>query len=155
MKRTLIGFGIGLLLGIAATLLAQTTGAKLWVFKGDQATETLVAGLEKKIAIVEQLGMGREMLAQTDHTTLLAVAVRTGEKPHQHMKSDMFVMSLQGKGEMTVGERTIRMQAGDSAFVPKGTPHYFINKGEGTALALVLFSPPLQPGDSVPVEGNR
>lgn len=154
MKRTWIGFGIGLLLGIAATVLAQATAAKIWVFAGDQATTTAVAGLEKKIKINEELGMGREVLVQTGHTTLLAVAVRTGEKPHRHDKSDMFVVSLQGKGEMTVGERTISMQAGDSAFVPRGTPHYFVNKGEGDALALVMFSPPLQPGDSVTVEGK-
>lgn len=152
MKRTWIGFGIGLLLGMIATVLAQTTAAKLWVFSGEQATATPVAGLEKKIQIVEQLGMGREILAQTEHATLLTVAVRTGEKPHRHMKSDMLVVSLQGKGEMTVGERTIPMQAGDTAFVPKGTPHSFVNKGAGDALALVLFSPPLQPGDSVPLE---
>lgn len=88
MKQAWIGSGMGLLLGIAATVLAQATVAKLWIFTGDQITAIPVAGLEKKIKINEELGIGREVLAQTGHATLMAVAVRTGEKPHRHDKSD-------------------------------------------------------------------
>jgi quercetin dioxygenase-like cupin family protein len=39
------------------------------------------------------------------------------------------------------------MRAGDVAFVPRGTPHHFVNQGRKPAAALVSFSPPFDGPD--------
>lgn len=153
MKRWTLCLLCLLSAGSLTYLAAQTLSAKVWV-ADDQIRALEWSSLVSQIKISEELGLGREVVAQTDHATLLAVAIRTGEKPHAHMKSDMFVMVQQGFGEMFVDGKRIEMKAGDSVFVPKGKPHYFINKDTKPSIALVLFSPPLQPGDNVPVESK-
>jgi mannose-6-phosphate isomerase-like protein (cupin superfamily) len=42
------------------------------------------------------------------------------------------------------------MNVGDSAFIPRGTPHYFVNEGSTPAAAIVTFSPPFSGPDNSP-----
>ena len=44
------------------------------------------------------------------------------------------------------------MRVGDTAVVPKGVPHYFVNNGDQPAAAFVTFTPPYDGTDNVPVD---
>ena len=82
------------------------------------------------------------------------VQVRGGESPHRHETHDLSVVVLAGGGTLDLGARRLTLDAGDVAVIPRGEVHWFTNRGRGNALALVLFSPPLDAPDSVPATGR-
>ncbi len=49
---------------------------------------------------------------------------------------------LEGEFEITVGEETFRLQAGDSFFFPSTTPHGYSNPGTETTRVLWVNTPP-------------
>ena len=82
------------------------------------------------------------------------VQVRGGESPHRHETHDLSVVVLAGGGTLDLGARRLPLDAGDVAVIPRGEVHWFTNRGRGNALALVVFSPPLDAPDSVPATGR-
>lgn len=134
---------------------AAETRSKLWLALPQTPTPLTVPQLTARLPVPASEALRREVFNQTAHVTLLAVAVRTGEKPHRHDKSDMLVIMLKGKGNMTVSDQKFPMQAGDIVFVPKGVPHFFVNTDQEPSIALAVFTPPFQRGDIVPVKGSQ
>jgi mannose-6-phosphate isomerase-like protein (cupin superfamily) len=53
-----------------------------------------------------------------------------GPSLHQHDYDEVFVVQ-QGRATMTAGDRQIDVGPGDIVVVPAGTPHGFVNSGEG------------------------
>lgn len=96
-------------------------------------------------------GIGRKELYRTQDLSFHLVRIDTGEKPHIHQKHDLFVIILKGKGIFFVGDKKYDMKKGDSVFVPKGTPHYFLAQG-GSVYAIVIFNPPFDGKDSIEVQ---
>jgi mannose-6-phosphate isomerase-like protein (cupin superfamily) len=82
------------------------------------------------------------------------VQVRCGESPHRHETHDLTVHVLAGHGTLDLGARRLTLDTGDVAVIPRGEVHWFTNRGRGNALALVVFSPPLDAPDSVPAPGR-
>jgi quercetin dioxygenase-like cupin family protein len=82
------------------------------------------------------------------------VQVRGGETPHRHATHDLTVLTLRGHGTMTRGATRIVLHAGDVVVVPRGEPHWFVNEGAEPAVSLVVFTPPLDAPDNVPVDGR-
>lgn len=80
------------------------------------------------------------------------VQIRDREQPHIHAKHDATITMLAGSGELHVGTSTVAMKASDSAILPRGVPHYFVNTATEVAVAVVTFSPPLMKPDTVPVD---
>lgn len=80
------------------------------------------------------------------------VQARGSESPHRHATHDLSVVVLRGRGTLTLAGVPIELEAGDVVLVPRGTPHWFASGGEGTAVALAIFTPPLDTLDSVPVD---
>ncbi len=128
---------------------------KVWLALPSQAVLATSAEIAKQVKVSEGQDIARLPLGQTDHATLLAVAIRTQEQPHRHLKSDLLVIMLRGQGRMTVGNRTETVKAGDIVFVPKGVPHFFVNTDREPSVALAIFTPPFQPGDTVPLEKDE
>jgi quercetin dioxygenase-like cupin family protein len=89
-------------------------------------------------------------VGRTASATYHLVQVRRGESPHRHMAHDLTVVVLDGGGTLDRGERRVVLTRGDVAVIPRGEVHWFTNRGRGNALALVVFSPPLDAPDSVP-----
>ena len=48
---------------------------------------------------------------------------------------------LEGVFDILLGERTIRLSAGEHAFGPRGVPHTFRNVGSSPARILIIISP--------------
>jgi mannose-6-phosphate isomerase-like protein (cupin superfamily) len=133
------------------TVIAQSS-AKVWLCVPQVNAPTDAEKLAEQLTLPPDAPLARKVLAQTDHATIAAVAIRTAEPFHRHEKSDLLVILLRGKGEMTVGDRKLPMQSGDIVFIPKGVPHRFINTDATPSIGLALFAPPFQQGDTVPVQ---
>ncbi len=89
-------------------------------------------------------------LRSSDHASVAAVQIRDREPPHVHTRYDLTVVLARGAGTLWLAGVARPMRAGDSAFIPRGTPHYFVNDGNSPALALVVFAPPFSGPDQVP-----
>ena len=80
------------------------------------------------------------------------------ERPHRHASHDLTALVLRGRGTLMRDGGRIDLAPGDTAVVARGAPHWFANAGRGCAVALVVFAPPLDAPDNVPVdspEGGR
>ena len=75
------------------------------------------------------------------NSSVSLVQIRDREQPHIHSRYDLTVLLAKGSGTLWLNGEALAMHEGDTAFVPKGTPHYFVNGGPEPAAALVVFAP--------------
>jgi mannose-6-phosphate isomerase-like protein (cupin superfamily) len=63
----------------------------------------------------------------------LSDGIAPGEGPrlHRHPYEEVFVI-YEGQATYTLGDTTLEVTAGQIVLVPAGTPHKFVNSGEGT-----------------------
>jgi mannose-6-phosphate isomerase-like protein (cupin superfamily) len=112
-------------------------------------------GLESILA-AHPLASGQNIsavaLGRTESCSYHLVQIRDREQPHVHATHDLVVTVLQGTGRLYVRGEPHPMKAGDVAVVPHATPHYFVNTGSKPAAAFVVFAPPYNGKDQVPVE---
>jgi quercetin dioxygenase-like cupin family protein len=87
-----------------------------------------------------------------ENSSVSVVQVRDREQPHVHTRYDLTVVVARGTGTLWLNGTALPMQKGDAAFIPKGTPHYFVNDGSEPAAAIVVFSPPFSGPDQQPVK---
>jgi quercetin dioxygenase-like cupin family protein len=80
-------------------------------------------------------------LDRGSNSSVSLVQIRDREQPHVHTRYDLSVMLAKGSGTLWLDGAALPMHEGDSAFIPKGTPHYFVNDGPQPAAALVVFAP--------------
>ena len=71
------------------------------------------------------------------------VEAGVGPGRHIHHQQDETFFFLEGNFEVEVGGKLYKMEAGDVAFVPKGTVHAFKNVGKGRGRLRYIFSPAL------------
>ena len=66
-------------------------------------------------------------------------------KLHYQKVSDEIYYVLHGEGELTVGNETRRLRTGDTAAIPKGKVHGFVNTGGEPCLILFASGPKFDP----------
>ena len=91
-------------------------------------------------------------LGATAHQSQHIVQIRDHEKPHVHKEHDLTAFVLQGSGTLTVGKEEFPVKAGDVISIPKGTPHHYQKGSRKPTIVYVVFSPPFDGKDTVPVE---
>ncbi|HLK10500.1 MAG TPA: cupin domain-containing protein [Candidatus Binatia bacterium] len=91
-------------------------------------------------------------VARTPGASYHVVQARGAEAPHRHVAHDLTVHVLAGEGVLAVGSRRVRLRAGDVALIARGVTHWFTPAGGRPAVALAVFSPPLDAPDLVPVD---
>jgi len=64
-----------------------------------------------------------------------------GPPLHRHHAQDEWFYVIRGEFIVRVGDDTVKLSAGDSAFAPRRVPHAFANVSDGEAQMLVLFQP--------------
>ncbi len=64
-----------------------------------------------------------------------------GNPEHTHDANDELFYVLGGEFRFKVGDEIISAPAGTFAYVPKGTPHTWLNVGEGVSRMLTVFLP--------------
>jgi quercetin dioxygenase-like cupin family protein len=92
-----------------------------------------------------------EPLLSGAHASAAVVQVRDREQPHVHTRYDITVLLAQGQGTLWLDGVARPMRAGDGVFIPRGTPHWFVNDGADPAVAVVVFAPPFSGPDQAPV----
>lgn len=66
---------------------------------------------------------------------------RGGPSLHRHFRQDEWFYILHGEFVVKVGDDTLRLGPGDSAFAPRMIPHTWAMVSAGTGQLLVLFQP--------------
>lgn len=61
---------------------------------------------------------------------------------HRHPYTETWVV-LEGVAEITIGDRVLRAEAGDTATAPVWTWHRFVNAGDGRLRILCMHASPL------------
>ncbi len=89
-------------------------------------------------------------LERGEQSSIALVQIRDREAPHVHTRYDLAVTLASGSGTLWLNGTPLSMHAGDVAFIPRGTPHFFVNRGSQPATALVVFSPPFSGPDQQP-----
>ena len=90
-------------------------------------------------------------LLRGEQASASVVQVRDREQPHVHTRYDITVLLAKGNGTLWLDGVARPMRAGDGVFIPKGTPHWFVNEGDEPAVAVVVFAPPFSGPDQAPV----
>jgi len=142
-----------------ATLLMALTAActfadnRLWIAPDAKVPTTLDAVRLNALLAANRLKTGENIKAlplyRDAYNAAFLVQVREREPHHYHADSNITVFVLEGRGVLHVGKQVFDMVAGDSALVPRGTPHYFVNHDAAPAAALVIYAPPPGKDDRV------
>ena len=104
--------------------------------------------------LAAQQAIRADEVGRTTTASYHVVQVRGAESPHRHATHDLTVLVLRGAGTLTRDSGGVALRAGDAAVVPRGAMHWFANGGGEAAVALVVFTPPLDAPDSVPVDAR-
>jgi quercetin dioxygenase-like cupin family protein len=116
--------------------------------------EQTVEELRRRFPIADNANIRADEIARTGAASVHLVQVRGGETPHRHAAHDLTVTVLAGEGILTLDGVRRSLRQGDVAVVPRGTPHWFVRSGDDVAVALVVFTPPLDHPDTVPLDGD-
>lgn len=81
-------------------------------------------------------------LAQTPEMNLRLNKLTDRIARHSHPQTHHFLYLVNGQAELTVGDETRIIRAGDFVTIPRGTPHALKRLGEGETLLLDLATPP-------------
>jgi len=105
------------------------------------ATHPLAAGENIRI----------DEIGRTPGASFHLVQVRDRERPHRHALHDLTVVVLRGRGVFTRDASRVALRPGDAVAIPRGAAHWFANEASAPSLSLVVFVPPLDAPDVVPV----
>ena len=90
-------------------------------------------------------------MLRSQQTSTAVVQIRDREQPHIHTRYDLTVLLARGRGTLWLAGVARQMRAGDVAYIPKGTPHFFVNEGDAPAVSVVVYAPPFSGADMAPV----
>jgi mannose-6-phosphate isomerase-like protein (cupin superfamily) len=91
-------------------------------------------------------------LGQAQQVSHHIVQVRDRELPHIHKEHDVTVVMLRGQGYLMLDRRRIDLAPADVLFIPRSLVHYFVNTFHEPTVAFVVYSPPFDGKDTIPLE---
>ena len=89
---------------------------------------------------------------------LVMIPPGTRSQPHFHADGDAAVYVVSGEADVWHGPglgKRAAVRAGDFIYVPPGTPHLAVNRGEVTSIAVVARTDPADKADDVVIELPR
>jgi quercetin dioxygenase-like cupin family protein len=150
MKHALV-----LIASVAAIALAgcsRTTG----LLRPDPPSRQDIEALLAAAPLVPGENIRPTLIQHGDNMSLFLVQVADRETPHVHTRYDLSVLLVRGKGTLWLNGQPLDMERGDTAFIPRGTPHFFVNDGCEPAAALVTFAPRFEgPDQASPESGTK
>lgn len=99
--------------------------------------------------------MSNTVIRTYENSSVHLIQIRGSEKPHRHLYHDSVVFFERGQGTLHLGKNALKVKEGAVVFIEHGQPHYFVNEGPEPMVAIVVFSPPYDGKDNVPVEAPR
>jgi mannose-6-phosphate isomerase-like protein (cupin superfamily) len=139
------------LIALACTLFSCAPARRFYLHNGNQTTRSDLDRVlaENPMAPGENIKITH--LGADPAASHHIVQVRDREAPHIHREHDGTVVLLRGQGFLMMGQSRLDLTSGDVVFIPRNTPHYFVNTSPEPAAAFVVFSPPFDGKDIVPV----
>ena len=113
------------------------------------------AGLEKILAenpLGSQENIKFTTLGQGSTVSHHIVQIRDREIPHVHKDHDLTVVVMRGAGYLILEEKRIDLGEGDVVFIPRNAIHHYVNVSNRASVALVMFSPPYDGKDNIPIK---
>ncbi len=80
------------------------------------------------------------------------IVIKKEVKLHKHLQHSEHVVVLEGKGQMTLGNKGFEIKKGDVVFIPKNTTHAVISTGDMPLKVLSVQSPKFDGKDRVFIE---
>jgi len=137
------------LLSIIAAGCAAHPAPRLLTANPPRAVD--VVALEAQTPLGPTENIRRTEVDHGDNSSISFVQIRDREPPHIHTRYDLTVTLVDGAGTLWLNGTALPMRSGDVAYIPRGTPHYFVNEGRTPAATLVSSSPPFTGPDQQPV----
>jgi quercetin dioxygenase-like cupin family protein len=113
------------------------------------ASQVVAGGLGFTVKHLDQVqsfqpdeGFHLALLAQTSEVNIRLNNLEGRIKRHEHPQTDHFLYIIKGQIELTVGDETRVISAGDFVTIPQGVPHAMQRLGASGALFLDVASPP-------------
>lgn len=123
----------GILLTAGVLGLSQTGAGELtFTVQRPEQIQTFAASGEAQLTL----------LAQTPGMNIRVNRLTGRIKRHEHPQTHHFLYLIKGQIELTVGEETRLIQAGDLVTIPHGSVHAMQRVGASEALFLDIASPP-------------
>jgi quercetin dioxygenase-like cupin family protein len=101
-----------------------------------------VTGIDNPPVFQQFEGFQLAPMAQTSEVNIRLNKLEERIKRHTHPMSHHFLYLIRGQIELTVGDETRLIGAGDFVAIPRGTPHAMRRIGTAEALFLEVASPP-------------
>ncbi len=94
------------------------------------------------LACAEGDGAVRSTVLHSDSAcTSFFLCIDDGVRPHLHRTHTEHVFVIDGSAEMTLGDSTRTITAGDAVVIPPGTPHAVTVKGDGPLRVISVQAP--------------
>ena len=147
LSRGLAAFSIlGLLLGCTPTQIPY-----VFLQYGSDLRQANVA----RVLADNPLGQGENIkfttLGRGQGSSHHVVQVRDREVPHLHRVHDLTFILVRGRGYLFMDKVRIALSAGDIAHIPRGAPHHYVNTDLEPSAAFVIFTPPYEDTDAIPL----
>ena len=92
------------------------------------------------------IGFRSKMFVSADGAT---VSVQDGNVPkHMHPNTNEMQFILEGTGTVWLGDKEVKVKAGDLVVIPKGTPHGGTKPDNRSVKAIAIKTPPQAPDDT-------
>ena len=133
--RTSLAMGIASTFG--ATAAGHSDGSRLKslprIVRSDEGHPVTVLGDRMRIKLTAEDTNGLFTLIEENNEAGVLIP------PHVHEREDEVFYVLAGELELTVGDETTVLQAGDLAFGPRGVAHSWRTVGPSTKVLLSVF----------------
>ncbi|HSE87533.1 MAG TPA: cupin domain-containing protein [Candidatus Binatia bacterium] len=136
---------------VGSLLFACAPAPRIFLQYGTEFKQTEIEKVVAENPLAPNENIKMTTLGQGQGVSHHVVQVRDREKPHIHKLHDGTVVMVKGRGYLMLENRRIDLSAGDIVFIPRGAVHYFVNTAGEPAVAFVVFSPPFDGKDTVPV----
>lgn len=141
---------------IATLLILSSCSAR----HPQNAPATILTAPARRIELADEvraLPMGgqnivRKHLGDGTHSSTFLIRIAGQEQPHIHTKYDLSITVAQGHGTLWIDNQPLPMKTGDTAHIPRGVSHHFVNESKVPATAIAVFSPKFTGPDSKPLE---
>ena len=139
-RRVFLSFAFVLLAMFAAG--CQGPSKRIYTLNDGELYAREWLGVVRENPIVKDENIKVTTLFNDENSSHHIAQINDAEEPHIHENNDLTVILKKGEGTLNLRDKVLPMNAGDVAFIPRGTLHWFVNDKKGSpAIAHLIFSP--------------
>jgi len=142
---------VGVCLAISAAQPSWSAEPKVAMLNDVAVTETSLKAWLKAHPLAEGESLRIDEIGRTPASSCHVVQIRDREPIHFHRVHDIVVWVYRGTGRLLLEGNPIELRPQDVVLIPRGKIHYFINDGKRPAVAIAVFSPPIDAPDTVTI----